>query len=140
MSSPFQQKFSLKNPFGGNKQKNPKLNSVDTESDLPEAQFAGDDIESYDPKGAVVAERLKENYPASVDNKKKTQVESDSPLDMYAYVSTAPHFQRLQDNIAAAFTPTKGSKTKEEEFKGETEKVSKNLKETTDKGFKGYRC
>ncbi len=138
MSSPFQQKFSVKNPFGKNKQKNPKLNSVDTESDLPEAQFAGDDIESYDPKGAVVAERLKENYPESVDNEKKTQVKSDSPLPMYAYVSTAPHFQRLQDNIARAFTPTKGSKTKaekEEEFKGETKKVSKKLKETTDEGF-----
>ena len=138
MSSPFQQKFSVKNPFWKNKQKNPKLNSVDTESDLPEAQFAGDDIESYDPKGAVVAERLKENYPESVDNEKKTQVKSDSPLPMYAYVSTAPHFQRLQDNIARAFTPTKGSKTKaekEEEFKGETKKVSKKLKETTDEGF-----
>ena len=67
MSSPFQQKFSVKNPFGKNKRKNPKLNSVDTESDLPEAQFAGDDIGSYDPKGAVVAERLKENYPEPVD-------------------------------------------------------------------------
>jgi len=66
---------------------------------------------------------------------------TDSPLPMYAYVSTAPHFQRLQDNIARAFTPTKGSKTKAEkeaEFKGETEKVLKNLKETTDKGFKGF--
>ena len=72
MSSPFQKKFSVKNPFFlmKNKQKNPKLNSVDTESDLPEAQFAGDDIESYDPKGAVVAERLKENYPESVDPQK----------------------------------------------------------------------
>ena len=137
MSSPFQQKFSLKNPFG----KNPKLSSVDTESDLPEAQFAGDDIESYDPKGAVVAERLKENYPESVDNKKKTQVKSDSPLPMYAYVSTAPHFQRLQDNIARAFSQT-GGKTKaekEEEFKGETEKVAEKLKETTDKEFKGFK-
>jgi len=137
MSSPFQQKFSLKNPFG----KNPKLSSVDTESDLPEAQFAGDDIESYNPEGAVATERLEENYPASVDNKKKTQAKSDSPLDMYAYVSTAPHFQRLQDNIARAFTPTEGSKTKAEkeaEFKGETKKVSKKLKETADKGFKDY--
>ena len=69
MSSPFQQKFSVKNPF----RKNPKLNSVDTESSLPEAQFAGDDIESYDPKGAAVAERLKENYPEPVDSKKKTK-------------------------------------------------------------------
>ena len=70
MSSPFQKKFSVKNPFRQNNHKNPKLNSVDTESDLPEAQFPGDDIESYDPKGAVVAERLKENYPESVDPQK----------------------------------------------------------------------
>ena len=64
-----------------------------------------------------------------------------SPLN--AYVSTAGHFQRLQDNIARAFTPTKGTKTKAEkeaEFKGETEKVSKKLKETTDKGFKDYNA
>jgi len=67
MSSPFQQRFSKKNPFG----KSQKLNSVDTESNLPEPQFAGDDIESYSPEGAVVAERLKENYPESVDIKKK---------------------------------------------------------------------
>ena len=64
----------------------------------------------------------------------------DSPLN--AYVSTAGHFQRLQDNIARAFTPTKGSKTKAEketEFKGETEKVSENLEETTNKKFKGFK-
>lgn len=110
MSSPFQQRFSKKNPFG----KNPKLNSVDTESSLPEAQFAGDDIESYDPKGAVVAERLKENYPESVDIKKKTQVSDGSVAKMAsplnAYVSTAGHFQRMQDKIASAFTPTRGNK------------------------------
>ena len=121
MSSPFQQRFSKKNPFG----KNPKLNSVDTESSLPEAQFPGDDIESYDPKGAVVAERLKENYPKSVDSKKKTQASNGSvakmasPLNSYrsgsggmAYVSTAGHFQRLQDNIAEAFIPEKKTKRK----------------------------
>ena len=63
-----------------------------------------------------------------------------SPLN--AYVSTAGHFQRLQDNIARAFTPTKGAKTKakkEAEFKGETKKVSKKLKETTDTEFKGFK-
>ncbi len=119
MSSPFQQKFSLKNPFG----KNPKLSSVDTESDLPEAQFAGDDIESYNPEGAVATERLEENYPASVDNKKKTQAKSDSPLDMYAYVSTAPHFQRLQDNIAAAFTPEKKTSPTSEDKKNQAEEA-----------------
>jgi len=87
-----------------------------------EQRFAGDD--GYD------------------DSVKKTQVSNGSVAQMAsplnAYVSTAGHFQRLQDNIARAFTPTKGSKTKaekEEEFKGETKKVSKKLKETTDEGF-----
>ena len=67
------------------------------------------------------------------------QFTSKSPLNVFAYVSTAPHFQRLQDNIARAFTPTKGAKTKEAEFKGETEKISENLEETTNKEFKGFK-
>ena len=80
-----------------------------------EQKFAGDDTYTY---------------------KKK----DDSPLGMYAYVSTAGHFQRLQDNIAAAFTPRSGKTKadKEAEFKDETKKVSKKLKKTTDKGFKDY--
>ena len=127
MSSPFQQKFSVKNPFGKNKQKNPKLNSVDTESSLPEAQFAGDDIESYDPEGAVVAERLKENYPESVDSKKKTQVSDGSVAKMAsplnAYVSTAGHFQRMQDKIAAAFTPKKETGPTSEDNKNQAEEA-----------------
>ena len=73
-----------------------------------EQKFAGDDTYTYGKK----------------DN---------SPLN--AYVSTAGHFQRLQDNIAAAFTPRGGKVDKEAEFKGETKKVSKKLKETTDEGF-----
>jgi hypothetical protein len=89
---------------------NPDYESTD------EQKFAGDDTYTYGKK-------------------------DDSPLN--AYVSTAGHFQRLQDNIARAFTPTKASKTKAEkeaEFKGETKKVSKKLKETTDKGFKDYNA
>jgi len=54
----------------------------DFESKDPQ-RFAGDDTYTY---------------------KKK----DDSPLN--AYVSTAGHFQRMQDNIARAFTPTKGNK------------------------------
>jgi len=87
----------------------------DFESKDPQ-EFAGDDTHTYGKK-------------------------DDSPLN--AYVSTAGHFQRMQDNIARAFTPTKGAKTKAEketEFKGETEKVTKKLKETTDKGFKDYNA
>ena len=96
--------------------RNPETNGPNYESTDPQ-RWAGDD--GYD------------------DSVEKT----DSPL--YAYVSTAGHFQRLQDNIAAAFTPTKGAKTKadkEAEFKGETKKVSKKLKETTDTGFKDYNA
>jgi hypothetical protein len=136
MSSPFQLKFMAKNPVKGftmaeierstrRAEKKMKKNAAilpqiegpgnpDFESKDPQ-EFAGDDTHTY---------------------KKK----DDSPLDMYAYVSTAPHFQRLQDNIARAFSQTGGKtkKEKEAEFKGETEKVTKKLKETTDKGFKDY--
>ena len=62
----------------------------DFESKDPQ-RFAGDDTHTYGKK-------------------------DDSPLN--AYVSTAGHFQRMQDNIARAFTPTKGDKTKAlEKFK-----------------------
>lgn len=140
MSSPFQQKFSAKNPV-----KTFTLKQL-------ERQAKKDDKEMY--KNAALLPQInqgdydyesedEQEFPGddSYTYEKKTQVKSDSPLDMYAYVSTAPHFQRLQDNIARAFTPTQGGKTKAEKeagFKGETKKVSKNLKETTDKGFKDY--
>jgi len=93
--------------------RNPEANGPNYESTDPQ-RWAGDD-----------------GYDDSVES-------DDSPLN--AYVSTAGHFQRLQDNIAAAFTP-RGGKTKadkEAEFKNETKKVSEKLKETTDKGFKNY--
>jgi len=86
----------------------------DFESKDPQ-RFAGDDTHTYGKK-------------------------DDSPLN--AYVSTAGHFQRMQDNIARAFTPTKGDKTKAEketEFKGETEKISENLEEINNKEFKGFK-
>jgi len=103
---------------------------------LPQIEGPGNpDYESTDPQRWAGDD----GYDDSV---KKTQVSNGSVAQMAsplnAYVSTAGHFQRLQDNIARAFTPTKGSKTKaekEEEFKGETKKVSKKLKETTDEGF-----
>ena len=106
MSSPFQQKFSAKNPVKTftlkqlerqakkddeemykNSALLPQINQGDYDYESEDEQeFPGDDTYTYE---------------------KKTQVKSDSPLDMYAYVSTAPHFQRLQDNIARAFTPKK---------------------------------
>jgi len=65
----------------------------DYESEDPQ-KFAGDDTYTY---------------------KKK----DDSPLN--AYVSTAPHFQRMQDNIAAAFTPKKETGPTSEDKKNQAE-------------------
>ena len=75
-----------------------------------EQKFAGDDTYTYE---------------------KKTQVKSDSPLGMYAYVSTAPHFQRLQDNIAAAFTPKKETGPTSEDKKNQAEEAYWKSKTTT---------
>ena len=106
---------------------------------LPQVEGPGNpDYESTDPQRWAGDD----GYDDSVE---KTQVSNGSVAQMAsplnAYVSTAGHFQRLQDNIARAFTP-RGGKTKadkEAEFKGETKKVSKKLKETTDKEFKGFK-
>jgi len=138
MSSPFQQKFSKKNPV-----KKFTLKQL-------EKQAKKDDEEMY--KNAALLPQINQgdyDYESEDEQEfpgddrftyqKKTKVKSDSPLK--AYVSTAGHFQRLQDNIARAFTPTKGAKTKvekEADFKGETEKVAEKLKETTKKEFKGF--
>jgi len=90
-------------------------------------------IEEFDHAGG-------DGYDGLVE---KTQVSNGSVAQMAsplnAYVSTAGHFQRLQDNIAAAFTPRGGKVDKEAEFKGETKKVSKKLKEITGKEFKGFK-
>ena len=139
MSSPFQKKFSAKDPVKAftmaqlerrskKEEKrsleqsktlgNPSMGDGDYDYEMmDEQEFPGDDRFTYE---------------------KKTQVSNGSVAQMAsplnAYVSTAGHFQRLQDKIAQAFTPTKGAK-KEAEFKGETKEVSKKLKETTDTAF-----
>ena len=135
MSSPFQQKFMAKNPTKGFTMDQLEKSSKKAEKQmkksaaiLPQVEGPGNpDYESEDPQ------------KFAGDDTYTYKKKDDSPLN--AYVSTAGHFQRMQDNIARAFTPTKGAKTKAEketEFKGETEKVTKKLKETTDKGFKDY--
>ena len=146
MSSPFQQKFMAKNPVKGFTMAELERSTRRAEEEmkknaaiLPQIEGPGNpDYESTDPQRWAGDD----GYDDSVE---KTQVSNGSVAQMAsplnAYVSTAGHFQRLQDNIAAAFTPTKGTKTKAEkeaEFKGETEKVSEKLKETTDTGFKDY--
>ncbi len=141
MSSPFQQKFTSKNPIKGFTMDQLEKSSKKAEKQmkksaaiLPQIEGPGNpDYESKDPQKFAGDD--------TYTYEKKTQVKSDSPLGMYAYVSTAPHFQRLQDNIARAFSQTGGGKTKKEKqtkFKAETEKVAKKLKETTDKRFKDY--
>ena len=117
---------------------------------LPQIEGPGNpDFESKDPQGFAG------------DDTHTYGKKDDSPLGMYAYVSTAPHFQRLQDNIAAAFTPKKKtgptsedkknqaeedywkSKTTTSEennpFEGEAERLSEELKKITDQGFDGFK-
>ena len=147
MSSPFQQKFMAKNPVKGftmdqleKSTKKAEKQMKKSAAILPQVEGPGNpDYESKDEQRFAGDD----GYDDSVE---KTQVSNGSVAQMAsplnAYVSTAGHFQRLQDNIARAFTP-RGGKTKadkEAEFKGETKKVSKKLKETTDKGFKDYNA
>jgi hypothetical protein len=136
MSSPFQLKFMAKNPVKGftmaeleRSTRRAEKKMEENAAILPQIEGPGNpDFESKDPQRFAG------------DDTHTYGKKDDSPLN--AYVSTAGHFQRMQDNIARAFTPTKGAKTKAEketEFKGETEKVSEKLKETTDKEFKGFK-
>ena len=146
MSSPFQQKFSAKDPIKqGNtisKRKLDRISEREEKRSLKQSKTLGNASMGDEDYDWEMMDEQKFPGDDTYTYEKKTQVKSDSPLDMYAYISTAPHFQRLQDNIARAFTPTKGSKTKaekEEEFKGETEKFSKSLKKITDQEFDGFK-
>ena len=115
MSSPFQKKFLAKDPVKAftmaqlerrskKEEKrsleqsktlgNPSMGDGDYDYEMmDEQEFPGDDRFTYE---------------------KKTQVSNGSVAQMAsplnAYVSTAGHFQRMQDKIASAFTPTKGGK------------------------------
>ena len=136
MSSPFQLKFMAKNPVKGftmaeleRRTRRAEKKMEENAAILPQIEGPGNpDFESKDPQ------------EFAGDDTHTYGKKDDSPLN--AYVSTAGHFQRMQDNIARAFTPTKGDKTKAEketEFKGETEKISENLEETNNKEFKGFK-
>jgi len=99
------------------------LNKQNPETDGPNYEK----IEEFDHPGA-------DGYDGSVEK-------TDSPLGMYAYVSTAPHFQRLQDNIAAAFTPKKETGPTSEDKKNQAEeaywksKTTKSEENNQDKGI-----
>ena len=69
------------------------------------------------------------------DSVEETQVSNGSVAQMAsplnAYVSTAGHFQRLQDNIAAAFTPKKETGPTSEDKKNQAEEAYWKSKTTT---------
>lgn len=83
-----------------------------------EQEFAGDDTYTYaktwSPKNQV---------------SNGSVAKMVSPLN--AYVSTAPHFQRMQDNIAAAFTPKKKTGPTSEDKKNQAEEAYWRSKTTT---------
>jgi len=87
------------------------LNKQNPETDGPNYEK----IEEFDHAGA-------DGYDGSVEK-------TDSPLN--AYVSTAGHFQRLQDNIAAAFTPKKKTGPTSEDKKNQAEEAYWKSKTTT---------
>ena len=87
------------------------LNKQNPETDGPNYEK----IEEFDHPGA-------DGYDGSVEK-------TDSPLN--AYVSTAGHFQRMQDNIAAAFTPKKETGPTSEDKKNQAEEAYWKSKTTT---------
>ena len=116
MSSPFQIKFMAKNPVKGFTMAELERSTKKAEEDMrknadilnklnPEAD--GPNYESTDTQRWA-------GDDGHEDSVEETQVSNGSVAQMAsplnAYVSTAGHFQRLQDNIARAFTPTKGNK------------------------------
>jgi len=70
-----------------------------------------------------------------LQRKKKTQVSNGSVAQMTsplnAYVSTAGHFQRMQDKIASAFTPKKKTGPTSEDKKNQAEEAYWKSKTTT---------
>lgn len=113
MSSPFQQKFSKKNPV-----KTFTLNQLERQAKkddkemrknsalLPQINQGDYDYESEDEQEFPGDDRF--TYEKKTQASNGSVAKTVSPLN--AYVSTAGHFQRMQDKFAAAFTPTKGNK------------------------------
>ena len=126
MSSPFQQKFMAKNPVKGftmdqleKSTKKAEKQMKKSAAILPQVEGPGNpDYESKDEQRFAGDD----GYDGSVEK-------TDSPLN--AYVSTAGHFQRLQDNIAAAFTPKKKTGPTSEDKKNQAEEAYWKSKTTT---------
>ena len=97
---------------------------------LPQIEGPGNpDYESTDPQRWAGDD----GYDDSIE---KTQVSNGSVAQMAsplnAYVSTAGHFQRLQDNIAAAFTNKKTGQTSEDKKNQAMEDYYKSLTKTSE--------
>ena len=134
MSSPFQQKFSKKNPV-----KTFTLNQLERQAKkddkemrknsalLPQINQGDYDYESEDEQEFPGDDRF--TYEKKNQASNGSVAKMASPLN--AYVSTAGHFQRMQDNIAAAFTPKKKTGPTSEDKKNQAEEAYWKSKTTT---------
>jgi len=134
MSSPFQQKFSKKNPVKTFtlKQLERQAKKDDKEMRknsalLPQINQGDYDYESEDEQEFPGDDRFTYQKKNQVSNGSVAKMAS--PLN--AYVSTAGHFQRMQDNIAAAFTPKKKTGPTSEDKKNQAEEAYWKSKTTT---------
>lgn len=134
MSSPFQQKFSKKNPV-----KTFTLNQLERQAKkddkemrknsalLPQINQGDYDYESEDEQEFPGDDRF--TYEKKTQASNGSVAKMTSPLN--AYVSTAGHFQRMQDKIATAFTPKKESGPTSEDKKNQAEEAYWKSKTTT---------
>jgi hypothetical protein len=140
MSSPFQQKFSKKNPVKTFTLKQLERQAKKDDKEmyknsalLPQINQGDYDYESEDEQEFPGDDRF--TYEKKTQASNGSVAKMASPLN--AYVSTAGHFQRMQDNIAAAFTPKKKNKDEKSVFK-EFESKSDSLNKKPEVNLKGY--
>jgi hypothetical protein len=123
MSSPFQEKFSAKSPFGKkgvvtlSEEDLKKIKSASSEP-AKEISYEGQGGKDYEnrPEDAINPEGQGGIDYESEDYKKKTE----SPLGSYAnpagmqYVSNKADFQRLQNDIVSGYKASKGKDKQKE--------------------------
>ena len=128
MSSPFQQKFLAKDPVKAftmaqleRRSKKEEKRSLEQSKTLgnPSMGDGNYDYEMMDEQEFPGDDRFTYEKKTQVSNGSVAQMAS--PLN--AYVSTAGHFQRMQDNIAAAFTPKKKTGLTSEDKKNQAEEA-----------------
>ena len=128
MSSPFQQKFLAKDPVKAftmaqleRRSKKEEKRSLEQSKTLgnPSMGDGNYDYEMMDEQEFPGDDRFTYEKKTQVSNGSVAQMAS--PLN--AYVSTAGHFQRMQDKIAAAFTPKKKTGPTSEDKKNQAEEA-----------------